>query len=198
MSLKTMIGSAAALLMIAGSAHAAELFAWDTFTESLFTVDTTGPSATLIGGFNSDIIAEIEYGGGLIYGSDTADNTLLHHIDPATGAYVGLTTMVFPPEGDVITSMEFVGGTLYGGLTTEGGGPTFLSIIDIGSGVVSVVGATGFGSPFGGLAYDGSTMYGVSAGGSSAFSCDVLIPCCHLISTPANRLFDFSLAVTCG
>ena len=75
--------------------------------------------------------------------------------------------MSFPPEGDVITSMEFVGGTLYGGLTTEGGGPTFLSIIDIGTGTVSVVGPTGFGSPFGGLAYDGSTMYGVSAGGSS-------------------------------
>ena len=35
-------------------------------------------------------------------------------------------------------------------------------------------------------------------GGSSAFSCDVLIPCCHLIGTPANRQFHFRLAVTFG
>jgi hypothetical protein len=63
--------------------------------------------------------------------------------------------------------MEFVDDVLYAGLTTEGGGPTYLSTVDLGSGVVGVVGPTGFGSPFGGLAYFGSTMYGISAGGSA-------------------------------
>jgi hypothetical protein len=76
--------------------------------------------------------------------------------------------MTFPTGGDVITAMEFVGSTLYGGFTTEvaPGGPTSLVTIDTTTGGVSVVGATGIGTPLGGLAFDGATMYAVTAGGS--------------------------------
>lgn len=165
----TMMGVLALMLLMSGVARADTiLFAWDTWGENLYSLDTTPPpTGTLIGGGNPDIIAEIELGGGVIYGADTADNTNLHMIDPSTGLYTGTITLTFPPQGNVLTSLEFVGSTLYAGLTTEGGGPTFLSTVDTSTGVVSVVGSTGFGSPFGGLAYDGSTMYGISAGGSA-------------------------------
>ncbi|MBD3162653.1 MAG: hypothetical protein GF346_09800 [Candidatus Eisenbacteria bacterium] len=143
------------------------LLAWETTNDQLYSVDTSVPDGTLIGGDNpSVIIAEIEFGGGVVYGSDTSDNTQLHLIDPDTGDIYETLTMTFPPEGNVITSMEFVDDVLYVGLTTEGGGTTYLSTVDLGSGLVSVVGSTGFDSPFGGLAYDGATMYGVSAGGA--------------------------------
>jgi hypothetical protein len=171
MSRRATIGAAVAALMIAGGAHAQGLFGWGTFTpdESLYSIDVAPPMANFIGGPNSGvIIAEIEWGGGVIYGSDTSDNTRLHQIDPVTGLIFDTITMSFPSEGNVITSMEFVGDTLYAGLTTEGGGTTYLSTIDLGTGVVSTIGSTGFGSPFGGLAWDGDTMYGISAGGSGA------------------------------
>jgi hypothetical protein len=65
-----------------------------------------------------------------------------------------------------------VGSTLYAGLTTEGGGmgTTFLSTVDLATGVVTSIGTTGIDSPFGGLAYDegSGTMYGISAGRSAA------------------------------
>jgi len=155
--------------MLAGQAQAVELLGYDGGGGDLYSIDTAMPSAALIGtDFASGIPAEIEYGGGVVYAADTGVNTNLHLIDPGTDMVSSTLTMTFPPEGDVITSMEFVGDTLYGGLTTEGGGSTYLSTIDLGSGAVTVVGPTGFGSPFGGLAYYGSVMYGVSAGGSAA------------------------------
>ena len=166
----TVAGVLVAVLLMAGYAQAdTTLFAWDTYSEGLYSLDTAPPpTGTFIGGGSPTIIAEIELGGGVIYGADTSDNTNLHLIDPGTGLITSTTTLRFPPEGNVLTSLEFVGSTLYAGLTTEGGGPTYLSSVDLGSGAVTTVGPTGFGSPFGGLAYDGSTMYGISAGGSAA------------------------------
>lgn len=165
----TVITIAAVIGLLASTAQAdTTLYAWDTNGEVLHSLDTSGPTSTPIGPGNSGvIIAEIEFRDGVIYGSDTSDNTQLHSIDPNTGLIFDTLTMIFPPEGNVITSMEFVGDVLYAGLTTEGGGPTYLSTVDLGTGHVSVVGPTGFGHPFGGLAYDGSTMYGISAGGSA-------------------------------
>lgn len=166
------VAAIVAIGLVVSSTQAANLYAWDTFTygdDVLATIDTSGPTAMQVGvdGSAYGVIAEIEFANGVIYGADTGDNTLLHSINPADGLPLGVLTMTFPTEGNVITSLEYVGNTLYGGLTSEGGAPTYLSTIDLGSGVVSVVGATGFGSPFGGLAYDGTTLYGVSAGGSS-------------------------------
>ena len=165
----TVITIAAVIGLFASTAQAdTTLYAWDTSGEILHFIDTAGPTSTPIGPGNSGvIIAEIEFGEDVIYGSDTSDNTQLHSIDPSTGLIFETLTMTFPPEGNVITSMELVGDVLYAGLTTEGGGSTYLSTVDLGSGQVQVVGPTGFDSPFGGLAYDGPTMYGISAGGSA-------------------------------
>ena len=169
----TLLIAVAGIGLLPGRARAnTMLFAWDTRTfgdDVLISLDTSGPNGVAVGSADPTygVIAEIEFGGGIIYGADTGDNTLLHSIDPATGAPLDVLSLTFPGEGDVVTSLEFVGETLYAGLTTEGGGPTYLSTIDLVSGVVNVIGATGFGSPFGGLAYDGSAMYGISAGGSA-------------------------------
>jgi len=163
------IGEAVQLCEPAVKTLATTLFAWEEFASNLYTIDTAGPTATFIGGPNSGIIAEIESRGGSIYAADTDDNTKLHRVDPATGLYKSTTTLTFPPEGNVLTSLEFVGSTLYAGLTTEGGGETYLSTVDLGSGVVTVVGGpSGVGSPLGGLAWNGATMYAISAGGSPA------------------------------
>ena len=166
----TAITIAAVIGLLASTAQAeTTLYAWETFSvQALHSLDTAGPTSTRIGPGNSGvIIAEIEFGGGVIYGSDTGVNTQLHSIDPSTGLIFETLMMTFPPEGNVITSMELVGGVLYAGLTTEGGGPTYLSTVDLVTGAVTVIGPTGFGSPFGGLAYDGFTMYGISAGGAA-------------------------------
>ncbi len=165
------LGVLAVTLLLCAPAEAdTTLYGWDTLGENLWTIDAAmPPSATFIGGGHPVMVAEIEYDGvGTIYGSDTSDNTFLHLIDPGTGAITDTLTMTFPGEGNVITSMEFVGDTLYAGLTTGGGGPTYLSTIDLGSGSISVIGATGVGSPFGGLAYEAASgeMYAISAGGS--------------------------------
>ena len=147
------------------------LAAWDTSNEDLWMVETADPiSSTLVGGDNVTILPEIEFFNGVIYGADTFENTDLHMIDPTTGVSFDTVTLTFPPEGDVITALEFVGGTLYAGLTTEGGGATFLSTVDTGTGGVTVIGATGVNSPFGGLAYEVATgtMFAISSGGSDA------------------------------
>jgi hypothetical protein len=175
MSRRTMIAAAAATLLIGGSAWAAEpagLFGWTDFEpdNGLFFIDPGPPPVATLIGSNGDSyhISEIEWGNGIFYASDTGVNTQLHLVDPATGLIFDTVTMTFPPEGDVITAMEFVGDVLYAGLTTEGGGPTFLSTIDPITGVITTIGPTGFGSPFGGLAWNGTTMYGISAGGTDA------------------------------
>ena len=149
------------------------MYAWEDAGQDLWSL-TTGPppASTLIGGSNNSFtMSEIEDEGGVIYGADTSINTQLHRIDYRTGVVYDTLTLTFPPDGDVLTALEFVEGVLYAGLTTEGGGQdTFLSTVDLGTGVVTVVGQTNVGSPLGGLAYDtsSSTMYAISAGGSGA------------------------------
>jgi hypothetical protein len=148
------------------------LYAVDQSANELWSISTSPPpTSTLIGGANSTVIlAEIEEGGGVIYGADTDVNNWLHQIDRTTGVIFDTLVLSFPPEGDVLTSLEFVQGTLYAGLTTEGGGETYLSTVDLASGLVTVVGPTNVGSPLGGLTYDlsRSTMFAISAGGSAA------------------------------
>ena len=142
--------------------------------DQLYRIDTDAVSATAVGPNTvSSILPEIEQGpSGTVYGSDTVDNTLLYSIDPATGAVFDSLVMTFPPGGDVITAMEFVGQTLYAGFATEGGHSGSVSsalvTIDTGTGDVTSVGETGILNPLGGLAYDGSTMYAVSAGGAGS------------------------------
>lgn len=142
--------------------------------DRLYLVDTETVSVSLVGPNNmSSILAEIEQSpSGTIFGSDTLVNTDLYSIRPDTGAVFDIQTMTFPDGGDVITAMEFVGRTLYAGFTMEGihSGPGGSSLVTINplTGDVTMVGATGIPHPLGGLAYDGTTMYAVSAGGSGS------------------------------
>jgi len=162
-------------MMAAGHVMAGgpDMWAWDArnIDHSLWSVDTSVPSATNIGPAQAFIIiAEIEYADGVIYGADTSVNTQLHSIDPNTGNVVSTLPLVFPPQGNVITAMEFIAGTLYAGLTTESVqvSETYLCTVDLHTGVVTLVGgASGIGSPTGGLAWNGKSLYAVSAGSSS-------------------------------
>ncbi len=168
-SILLMAGVLASILVMSRHASAATLLAYDGDNNGLYSIDTATAIATFIGtDFASGTPSEIELSaGGVAYAADTDNKTFLHTIDPSTGSVTGTITMTFPMGGNVITALEFVGSTLYAGFTTEGGGPTFLTTVDIGTGIVSTVGATGVSSPLGGLAYDVSTsvMYGISAGG---------------------------------
>lgn len=93
----------------------------------------------------------------------------MHKIDPSTGLITDTTEIFYPSEDDVITSLEYVGSTLSGGMATEfePNTDTVLVTLDISSGEITTIGATGVGSPLGGLAWDGTTMYAISAGGST-------------------------------
>ena len=140
--------------------------------DQLYRVDTDTVSASVVGPNNTNsILTEIEQGStGTIYGSDTLVNTNLLKISPDTGAVFDIQTMTFPAGGDVITAMEFVDNTLYAGFAMEGihsgPGASSLVTIDLQTGDVAVVGPTGIANPLGGLAWDGTTMYAVSAGGT--------------------------------
>jgi len=171
----TMRGAAGLVVVLACVCGAAQadttLYAYDTGDDKLGLVDTAGPTLLWAGPDHApSFIAEIEYGGGVIYGSDTFNVGKLHLMSPATGAIYDTLTMTLPAQGDAITALEFIGGVLYGGLTTamEGNAETYLSTVNLTTGQVTVIGATGVGTPLGGLAYDGSTLYGISAGGSVA------------------------------
>jgi hypothetical protein len=75
------------------------------------------------------------------------------------------------PASGALNGLEFVAGTLYGTFITAGGGaaPSDLVIVDPTSGVLTVIGPTGFG-PISGLAYESvrSRLYGVTAGSTAA------------------------------
>ena len=153
-----------ACFAVQAPAAAIELYAWETEVEHLYTIDPAGPTATFIGGGDPFRLAEIEYVDPFIYGS--SDGNLLMKIDPSTGLVISFMTLTSPPFS-AITSLEYVGSTLYGGLFLRRSNETHLVTIDIDTGVVTIIGATGVGSPLGGLAWDGTTMYAVSAGGST-------------------------------
>lgn len=163
------IGTIVVGLVLSASVQAQGLFGYEGFANNLYQVTST-PSSALIGNDpTSGSVAEIEYGGGVIYANDTLTNTNLYVISPSTGAVINTINLAFPAGGDVITAMEFVGDTLYAGFTTEGGGDTALATINTTTGVVDLVGAfSGIGSPLGGLAWDGVDLFGVTAGGSNA------------------------------
>lgn len=159
-------------ILLAPTAHA-DMYAWSHGDEMLTAVDPTIPLSTDIGTGNdagNPSIAEIEYHAGVIYAADTNTNNWLHLVDPSTGSIFDTLELAFPTDdpANVITSLEFVGGTLYAGLTREGGGATYLSVIDLESGDVTIIGMTVPNAPLGGLAHDGQMLYGVTAGGSAA------------------------------
>jgi hypothetical protein len=84
----------------------------------------------------------------------------------ATGPTLPTVDAGLPPQPWNFSGLEYVGGTLYGVGYAFPGLPSILHTIDTTSGLTTAVGLTGFGV-ISGLAYDGTTMYGVT--GASAF-----------------------------
>lgn len=148
------IGPAAAQLL--GSSQSGELFR----------IDVTDRTTAFIGTMPSGLATEIEFGGAALalYAEEWGGGERLHRIDPATGASMNAVTTT--PSG-ALNGMEFVDDVLYAAVTAVGGGkaPANLFTVDPTTGVLTGVGPTGLG-PVSGLAWDGQTMYGVSAGNS--------------------------------
>ncbi len=134
----------------------------------LFEIDPATAIATEIGGMDGPALSELEYGNGQIYASNTSARNQLICLDPATGQETSIVTLTFPLGGDVLTALEFVGPTLYGGMAEDDeGGLSSLVTIDVATGVVTLIGATGIANPLGGLAMSAQgTMYAVTAGGA--------------------------------
>ncbi len=85
----------------------------------------------------------------------------LYVVDPVTGTAAKIGTLD-PPVDGLLGGLEWADGTLYGLSGTPGN--AFFSI-DPGTGTVTSIGPIGAGTIFeGGLAYDGSRMWGVNQG----------------------------------
>ena len=100
-----------------GSQAQTTLYALDHSKNELWSISTSPPlTSTLIGGANSVvIIAEIEEGGGVIYGADTDVNNWLHWIDPDTAIATDLGPTNIPgpialTEGSLIFADGFESG----------------------------------------------------------------------------------------
>ena len=151
------------------------LLAWDTFTigDDAFVEVFTAPvgSAAITGNIAAvGIGQEIEFVGGVVYVADRSLN-VIHRVNPTTGALMGSVALAFPPEGNVITAMEYIEGLMYVCIGTAGIGDadTYFGTVNLGTGVISVIGDTGVDAPITGLAYPGTGQYvfGVSGGGST-------------------------------
>jgi hypothetical protein len=156
---------AAAIAAVAGIAEAAPtpgLYGSDRFG-TLFLIDTSDASTTVIGGSISVLggSTEIEYDniGGTAFSQDPDGSFTGNFFDMTTG---------LPTSGPIFnggshTGMEYVGSTLYATVIFGAGGPSALHTLVPSTGVSTPVGPTGVG-PIAGLAYDGSTMYGIAGG----------------------------------
>lgn len=114
---------------------------------------------------------EIESDGSQLYISARAGFLILNQTTGVQEEEIDLTYPLSSSSYDVITAMEVVDGTLYVGITVSGIASTAtLATVDVNSGVINIVGVEfAFPRPCTGLAYDGTTMYGVT-GSDSDFS----------------------------
>ncbi len=170
------VAGCAAFAACVADAHAqGVLYAWEKGT-GIYEVDPSGPTATLLGGgAGAWNFPEIEYSyPDEVLCSDPPSGTVWS-VSVNTGhIYAGGRLITFPPEGDTITALEWVDrylqpGLLYAGLTVAGGGDTYLAIFRFDEDnfdVLVIGGPTTIPVAIGGLAYDGETMYALSAGGS--------------------------------
>lgn len=153
----------AVLAMTLSFAPAAEagfvLYASDTVTHQLFTLDPTNASATLVGGFG---VASGMHGlaydatDNILFGSDAVGNTL-YRIDRSTGA----ATLIGPLGVSLIQALAFdtTTGRLYG---AYGGASLSLYQINPATGAATPIGGLGF--SMSGLSFDPVThvLYGSS------------------------------------
>jgi hypothetical protein len=98
-------------------------------------------------------------------GSAAPNGTMISQFNLATGAPIGSPVN----DGTFFPGLAYVGATLYGtsfdGFSND---PSFLQILNPTTGATTLIGPTGVSHPITGLAWDGTTMYGVSGGALSS------------------------------
>ncbi len=147
-----------------------DLFASDPRTGLLGTVDPdTGffvPLSPFRAQFGSVTEIEWDLSGTVIYASTGAGSGLIETIDPDTGELLGVAVQSM---FGALNGLEFnATGELLGTLVAGGGSPSSLVRVDPVTGVITLIGPTGF-SNIGGLAFDASftTLFGITSGGSN-------------------------------
>lgn len=141
----------------------AELLGCDNTGGNLFRINETTGTATYIGTMPQTMTECVfDNVNRVLYAQGSDGSFTFYTIDPTTGASLGALS-----TSAAFNGMEFVNGVLYATAITGGGNPSDLVTVDPATGVLTNIGATGFG-PISGLAYDRSTgvMYGVTGGGS--------------------------------
>ncbi|MBI5676890.1 MAG: IPTL-CTERM sorting domain-containing protein [Nitrospirae bacterium] len=143
----------------------AELLGCDNTSGNLFSIDEATGASTLIGTMPQTMTECVYDNLNLeLYAQGSDGSFTLYRIDPATGASLGSVS-----TGAALNGMEFVNGTLYATAITCSLCNSDLVTVNPSTGVLTTIGATGFG-PVSGLAYDNITgiMYGVTGGGGPA------------------------------
>jgi len=169
---------------VASGQGPAGLLGWDgrgnaARADNLGTIDETALTFTDLGGLGHPpgIVSEIELAGGVVYATNTGQNNQIFVLDAATGDLIETVTLtntdgVFSFTFAAFTALETLRTGLHGILSFEGGrggsGGSALARIDVGTGVVTVIGATGLPSAIGGLANDDRGLVASSAGGTDA------------------------------
>jgi hypothetical protein len=128
----------------------------------LFTLNLSSGAGTLVGSLPSSGSTEIEFN------NDTRRAFTQFPDGSFAGQEFDIDTgeALDPPlfNGRSFTGLEWVGSSLYGASITSSGGASDLRILDPSNGNSSLIGATGIINPLSGLAYDGTTMYGLTGG----------------------------------
>ena len=161
-----------------------QMYSHTSADDSLYTVDINTAASAFVGAdspinVGSDNPAEMEYADGVIYVS----RIWFRALDPTNGQI--LTELQLTPTafGNAVTAMEDVDGTLYGAMSFTSGNTSHLVTINPANGVVTPVGATGYG-PLGGLAFDTceQVMYGVTSAGETAELLTIDLTSGHAVS----------------
>ena len=144
----------AALLAAQTSATRAAtlLFATDTETDSLYSVNPATGAASRIGPLGFEEVTGLDFApDGTLYGTDTEADQLVT-IDPATGAATAVGSLGKP----FVDSLAFIGNTLYGvDRSTDQ-----LVTIDTATGAATDVGSLDFGEVIGLAADAGGSLFG--------------------------------------
>ncbi len=134
----------------------------DGLASSLYVIDGSTGSRTLVGATGAFINALAFDAGGILYG---AGGTRLYTVDPATGAATMVGSTGFASSGD----LAFDGlGNLY--MTARDpaapSGTDLLLLVDPATGAATLVGDIGFAEVFG-LAFEGGSLYGFTSSGKT-------------------------------
>ncbi len=170
MKLRSYLFSALLILILMGVTFmyaqpaSAELLGCDNNGGNLFIINEVTGASTYIGTMPQDmtecVFDNLNRG---FYAQGSDGSFRLYTIDPTTATSLG-----YVGTGAALNGMDFVNGLLYATVITGPNFPSNLVTVDPATGVLTTIGATGFG-PISGLAYDKSTgiMYGVTGGSGS-------------------------------